>query len=148
MASESKAIEKVVQAAKKDQREADAAKKKAFYVTQLEKSKRIAEKRVRELSDAPNITQIAIGAGAGAIGGMGGFKLQKYLANTTAAKAVNEKGEATFGAKTIRTGVPVGVGLLMAVGGAFINNGPLSAAVMGSGAGITGGALTSALLDT
>lgn len=148
MATESKALQQVVQAAQKDERLKIKDKAKIAYVKGLEKSKRAAERTVRELQDAPNITQIAIGAGAGAIGGMGGFKLQKYLANTTAAKAVNEKGEATFGAKTIRTGVPVGLGLVMAIGGAFVNNGPLSAALMGSGAGITGGALTSALLDT
>jgi hypothetical protein len=148
MASESKAIEKVVQAAQKDERNKIAVKARAAYVAGLEKTKRVAQNRIRELENSPNISQLTIGAIGGAVGGMGGFKAQKYLAGTTAAKAVNEKGEATFGAKTIRTGVPVGVGLVMAIGGAFVNNGPLSAALMGGGAGIAGGALTSALLDT
>ena len=94
------------------------------------------------------MTQLLIGAGSSVAGGMGGFKLQKYLAGTTAAKAVNEKGEPTFGAKAIRTGVPVGAGILVALGGAFIPNGAVAAAVMGGGAGVAGGALTSALLDT
>ena len=148
MASESKAIQQVVQAAKKDERISLKEKQKAEYVKRIEKGKRVAERTVRELREAPNMTQLVIGAGSSVAGGMGGFKLQKYLAGTTAAQALNEKGEPTFGAKAIRTGVPVGVGIALAIGGAFIPNGNIAAALMGGGAGVAGGALTSALLDT
>lgn len=148
MASESKAIQQVVQAAKKDERISLKEKAKAEYVKRIEKGKRVAERTVRELREAPNMTQLVIGAGSSVVGGMGGFKLQKYLAGTTAAQALNEKNEPTFGAKAVRTGVPVGVGLAMAIGGAFIPNGAIAAAVMGGGAGVAGGALTSAFLDT
>lgn len=148
MASENAAIKKVVTAAKAEQRLSLKEKENKLYVKGLEAKKRAAERTVRELREAPNMTQLVIGAGSSVAGGMGGFKLQKYLAGTTAAKAVNEKGEPTFGAKAIRTGVPVGAGILVAIGGAFIPNGAVAAAVMGGGAGVAGGALTSALLDT
>ena len=148
MASESKAIQQVVQAAQADVRAANKAKAEKHHVKMLERSKRAAERTVRELREAPNMTQLVIGAGSSVAGGMGGFKLQKYLAGTTAAQALNEKGEPTFGAKAIRTGVPVGVGIALAIGGAFIPNGSIAAAFMGGGAGVAGGALTSALLDT
>ena len=148
MASENAAIKKVVTAAKAEQRLSLKEKENKLYVKGLEAKKRGAERTVRELREAPNMTQLVIGAGSSVAGGMGGFKLQKYLAGTTAAKAVNEKGEPTFGAKAIRTGVPVGAGILVALGGAFIPNGAVAAAVMGGGAGVAGGALTSALLDT
>ena len=148
MASENAAIKKVVTAAKAEQRLSLKDKENKLYVKGLEAKKRAAERTVRELREAPNMTQLVIGAGSSVAGGMGGFKLQKYLAGTTAAKAVNEKGEPTFGAKAIRTGVPVGAGILVAIGGAFIPNGAFAAAVMGGGAGVAGGALTSALLDT
>ena len=148
MASENAAIKKVVTAAKAEQRLSLKEKENKLYVKGLEAKKRVAERTVRELREAPNMTQLVIGAGSSVAGGMGGFKLQKYLAGTTAAKAVNEKGEPTFGAKAIRTGVPVGAGILVAIGGAFIPNGAFAAAVMGGGAGVAGGALTSALLDT
>lgn len=148
MASENAAIKKVVTAAKAEERLTLKEKGQKLYVKGLEAKKRAAERTVRELREAPNMTQLVIGAGASVAGGMGGFKLQKYLAGTTAAKAVNEKGEPTFGAKAIRTGVPVGAGILVAIGGAFIPNGAFAAAVMGGGAGVAGGALTSALLDT
>lgn len=148
MASENAAIKKVVTAAKAEQRLSLKEKENKLYVKGLEAKKRAAERTVRELREAPNMTQLVIGAGSSVAGGMGGFKLQKYLAGTTAAKAVNEKGEPTFGAKAIRTGVPVGAGILVALGGAFIRNGAVAAAVMGGGAGVAGGALTSALLDT
>lgn len=148
MASENAAIKKVVTAAKAEQRLSLKEKENKLYVKGLEAKKRAAERTVRELREAPNMTQLVIGAGSSVAGGMGGFKLQKYLAGTTAAKAVNEKGEPTFGAKAIRTGVPVGAGILVALGGAFIPNGAVAAAVMGGGAGVAGGALTSALLDT
>lgn len=148
MASENAAIKKVVTAAKAEERLSLKEKGHKLYVKGLEAKKRAAERTVRELREAPNMTQLVIGAGSSVAGGMGGFKLQKYLAGTTAAKAVNEKGEPTFGAKAIRTGVPVGAGILVAIGGAFIPNGAFAAAVMGGGAGVAGGALTSALLDT
>jgi hypothetical protein len=148
MASENAAIKKVVTAAKAEERLSQKEKKQTLYVKGLEAKKRAAERTVRELREAPNMTQLVIGAGSSVAGGMGGFKLQKYLAGTTAAKAVNGKGEPTFGAKAIRTGVPVGAGILVALGGAFIPNGAVAAAVMGGGAGVAGGALTSALLDT
>ena len=148
MASETKAIQQVVQAAKKDERLSLKEKAKAQYVKSLEIKRRAAEKDVRYLKRAPNMTQILVGTGASVAGGMGGFKLQKYLAGTTAAQALNEKGEPTFGAKAVRTGVPVGVGLALAIGGAFIPDGAIAAAVMGGGAGVAGGALTSAFLDT
>lgn len=147
MASENKAIQQVVSAAKAEERTSLKEKAKQAYVKSLETKKRAAEKDVRYLKKAPNMTQIVVGSGAAVAGGMGGFKLQKYLAGTTAAKAVNEKGEATFGAKAIRTGVPVGLGILVAIGGAFIPDGTIAAAVMGGGSGVAGGALTSALLD-
>ena len=148
MASESKAIQQVVQAAKKDANESLKVKAQKAYVRSLEIKKRAAEKDVRFLKAAPNMTQILVGTGSSVVGGMAGFKFQKYLAGTTAARALNEKGEPTFGAKAIRTGVPVGVGIAMAIGGAFIPDGTLAAAFMGLGAGEAGGALTSALLDT
>ena len=148
MASENKQLEKVVKAAKADERLTLKEKAQKLYVKGLETKKRAAERTVRELREAPNMTQLVIGASSSVAGGMGGFKFQKYLAGTTAAQAVNEKGEPTFGAKAIRTGVPVGLGIALAVGGAFIPNGAIAAAVMGGGAGVAGGALTSALLDT
>ena len=148
MASENKQLEKVVKAAKADERLTLKEKAQKLYVKGLETKKRAAERTVRDLKAAPNMEQILIGAGSSVAGGMGGFKLQKYLAGTTAAQALNEKGEPTFGAKAVRTGVPVGVGLALAIGGAFIPDGAIAAAVMGGGAGVAGGALTSAFLDT
>lgn len=148
MASEPKAVQQIVRAAKADERLSLKEKAQKAYVRSLEIKKRAAEKDVRYLKAAPNMEQILIGAGSSVAGGMGGFKLQKYLAGTTAAQALNEKGEPTFGAKAIRTGVPVGVGIALAIGGAFIPNGNIAAALMGGGAGVAGGALTSALLDT
>ena len=148
MASENKQIEKVVKAAQADARLSLKEKAQKQYVKSLEIKKRAAEKDVRYLKAAPNMTQILVGTGSSVVGGMAGFKFQKYLAGTTAAQALNEKGEPTFGAKAIRTGVPVGVGIALAIGGAFIPDGTLAAAFMGLGAGEAGGALTSALLDT
>ena len=147
MASETRAIQQVVQAAKKDANETLKQKAQKAYVRSLEIKKRAAEKDVRYLKRAPNMTQLLVSSGTAVAGGMAGFKFQKYLADTTAAKAVNEKGEPTFGAKAIRTGVPVGLGIALAIGGAFIPDGTIAAAVMGLGAGEAGGALTSAFLD-
>ncbi len=143
MAKETKAVQEIVQAVKKEERLSVAQKGKALYVKGLERSKRIAEKRVRELQDAPNTMQLAISAGASVAGGFGGYKLREYLAGTTVGQAVDTEGNPTFGAKATRTGVPVGVGLAMAIGGAFLP-GYIAPAVMGGGAGMVGGALISA----
>ena len=68
----------------------------------------------------------------------------KATASNTGAATLNVN---SIGAKAIRTGVPVGLGIALAIGGAFIPDGTIAAAVMGLGAGEAGGALTSAFLD-
>lgn len=148
MASENKQIEQVVKAAKNEERLTLREKAEKLRVKALEKGKRTAERALREAREAPNITQLAIGTGAGLAAGMGGFKAQKYLAGTAMGQAVDaETGDPTFTAKLVRTGLPVGAGLGLAIVGAFIPNGGIAAAVMGGGTGFAGGALTSAFLD-
>lgn len=143
MASESKAIQQVVQAAKKDERISVREKAEKARVKLLERGKRVAEKRLREIEAAPNTTQLAIASGASVAGGFGGYKLREYLAGTTVGQAVDTDGNPTFGAKATRTGVPVGLGLALTIGGAFLP-GYIAPAVMGGGAGMVGGALISA----
>lgn len=111
-------------------------------------TKRKANQAIQQAKDAPNVTQVAIGAGTGVLAGMGGFKAQKKLAATAAGQAIDpETGEATLGAKIIRTGGPTILGAGVAIGGAFIPIGWLSAAVMGAGTGFAGGVITSAFMD-
>lgn len=143
MATESKAIKEVVKAAQHDLQVKNKTKAESLRVKMLERGKRAAERRVRDLEEAPNTTQLAIASGASVAGGFGGYKLREYLAGTTVGQAVDTEGNPTFGAKATRTGVPVGLGLALTIGGAFLP-GFIAPAVMGGGAGMVGGALISA----
>lgn len=143
MAKESKAVQEIVHATTHDINARNKAKAEALRVKHLERDKRAAERKARNLEEAPATTQLAIASGASVAGGFGGYKFREYLAGTTAAQAVDTQGNATFGAKAIRTGVPVGLGIIMTIGGAFLP-GYAAPAVMGGGAGVVGGALISA----
>ena len=70
MASENAAIKKVVTAAKAEERLSLKEKGHKLYVKGLEAKKRAAERTVRELREAPNMTQLLIGAGSSVAGGM------------------------------------------------------------------------------
>ena len=69
MASETRAIQQVVQAAKKDANETLKQKAQKAYVRSLEIKKRAAEKDVRYLKRAPNMTQLLVSSGTAVAGG-------------------------------------------------------------------------------
>jgi hypothetical protein len=133
------AKEGAVQAQRKEQVKQLTLKEKA-----AQKAAKVYKKAFEEIQQAPNVTQIAIGGVAGMAGGAVGFKVNQYLrAKTAEWEWVNDEGERSIGSILLADVMPPVVGLLMAVGGAFIPNGPLCAAVMGFGMGLAGGSVTS-----
>jgi len=108
------------------------------------KAARVYKRAAEEAMTAPNVTQIAIGGALGMAGGAVGFKVNQFLRAKTAEWGwVNDEGERSIGSVLLADVAPPVVGLGIALLGAFIKNGALSAAVMGFGMGLAGGSVTS-----
>lgn len=146
----------------KAEREKIQEKAKRVAIESMQKTLRRTSndlKKARENANvvqiAANVVQIATASGAAVLGGMAGFKIQKALTDTTKDWVI-EAGEgvdpATIGtpntaAMVVKDVLPPTVGLVIGIAGAFVDNGTVSAALMGAGFGIAGGSLTSSVLD-
>lgn len=108
------------------------------------KAAKAARRVADEALSGPNLTQIAIGGVSGVVGGAVGYKVNQLIRVKTAEWGwVNEEGERSIGSVLLADVAPPVLGLLLTVGGAFLKNGALSAAIMGFGMGMAGGSVTS-----
>lgn len=150
-----KVIEEAAAAGAAAERKKIMARAKEKADDLLAKSNARLRRDVKNLSEKANLVQIATTAGAGVLGGMAGFKTQKALTDTTKewvytaqdGVEVELVGKPTTSAMMVKDVLPPAIGLLVGIGGAFIGNGTLSAAVMGAGLGFAGGSITSSALD-
>lgn len=139
----------------KAEREKIQEKAKRVAIESMQKTLRRTSNDLKKARENANVVQIATASGAAVLGGMAGFKIQKALTDTTKDWVI-EAGEgvdpATIGtpntaAMVVKDVLPPTVGLVIGIAGAFVDNGTVSAALMGAGFGIAGGSLTSSVLD-
>lgn len=125
-------------------REKAAVKDLTLKERAMRKAANVYKKAAEEASSSPNLTQIVVGGALGMVGGAVGFKVNQFLrAKTAEWEWVNDEDERSIGSVLLADVAPPVLGLGLAVLGAFIKNGALSAAVMGFGMGMAGGSVTS-----
>lgn len=131
-------------------------KAKAAYVAGLEKTVKSYRSANNALKNAPQPVNVGIGIGTGALAAVGGFKIQKALAKTTAEWVTTAEqfptepdkvGKPTGSAKLVKDAMVPLLGVGMFVGGAFLKHPTISAVVMGAGGGLATGSVISSAVD-
>jgi len=125
-------------------REREQVKQLSLKERAAAKAAKVYRRAAEEAMSSPNLTQIAVGGALGMVGNAVGYKVNQLLREKTAEwEWVNDEGERSIGSVLLADVAPPVLGLLIALGGAYIKNGALSAAVMGFGMGFAGGSVTS-----
>lgn len=104
--------------------------------TRLEKLKGQMERAYNTAVERPNKLQLGIAVGTAALGVPGGFLANQYLERKSVTMIDKETGKKTATGKFVQHGIVPTVGVIGAVGCAFLKNGALSSAGMGFFAGL------------